>query len=368
MPPRARLLEDQSLRRVAVLRALQLGDLLCAVPALRALRRALPDATIALIGLPWAAAFVDRFAAYVDEFIEFPGYPGLPERAVEPRRLTRFISDMRARRLDLAIQLHGSGSFVNDCVALFRARRSAGFYEPGDSVPDLAGFMRWPAGGTETERLLGLIHFLGAPTATDTLEFPLNDRDRSDLSAALARVPGASTLSERPYVCVHAGARYPSRRWLPERFAAVADGLAARGLTVCITGTADERAITSAVIDRMRTVPVDLTGRLSLGAFAALVSGATLVVANDTGISHIAAAVGTRSVIIASGSDVRRWAPRDTGRHHVLWKDLACRPCMHRTCPIGHPCATSVGADAALGAADALLSEALAMRGPVHVA
>src|ERR1044071_6758640 len=103
-------------RTIALLRALQLGDLLCTVPAFRALRAAFPDARIVLIGLPWAKAFVERFSRYLDEFVAFPGYPGLPEQEPDYRRLTDFFNDMRKRQFDWVIQMQGNGSFVNDQI------------------------------------------------------------------------------------------------------------------------------------------------------------------------------------------------------------------------------------------------------------
>src|SRR5262245_37572888 len=118
--------------RVVILRALQLGDLLCAVPAFRALRAALPDAEIVLVGLPWARVLVERFPHYLNGFREFPGYPGLPERPAQVERIPAFLTAMQAERFDLVLQMHGSGPFVNRLTVLFGARRCAGFYLPGD--------------------------------------------------------------------------------------------------------------------------------------------------------------------------------------------------------------------------------------------
>lgn len=112
---------------IVVLRALQLGDLLCAVPAFRSLRTAFPKAHIALIGLPWAETFVGRFARYLDEFIEFPGYPGLPEQPVAVSAVPAFLLAMQRRRFDLALQMHGNGRHTNQLLALLDARTAAGF-------------------------------------------------------------------------------------------------------------------------------------------------------------------------------------------------------------------------------------------------
>lgn len=340
--------------RIAILRALQLGDMLCAVPVFRAVRVAHPHAQITLIGLPWARSFAERLSGYLDDFIEFPGFPGLPERAVVPEDVVRFLHAAQARRFDLVLQLHGSGSHINECVQLLGARRSAGFHDAGDVIPDPIRFIPWPVKGTETHRLMRILDAIGVEAQGDTTEFPVTDTDRAELRASheVARLEG------RTYCIVHPGARFPSRRWSPARFAAVADALAAEGMVVVLTGVADEAPVVAEVRALMRTSCVDLTGRLSLGALAALLDGARLVISNDTGISHLASAVGAPSVVIASGSDVERWAPADPWRHLVLWHEVGCRPCMHRECPFGHECAAGVSVDDVMDAAFAVLQRA----------
>ena len=303
--------------RVAVLRALQLGDMLCAVPALRALRGAWPGAEIVLIGLPSARAFAERFDAYLDGFREFPGWPGLPEREPQVGRIPAFLAEMQAERFDLAIQLHGSGPFVNEIVALLGAGRSAGFVLPGGYAPDPERFCRWPVSGLEIRRLLALTGFLGLPDRGEALEFPVREADRR----AFAAIAEARDLAPGTYACVHPGASVEPRRWPPGRFAAVADALAARGLRVVLTGTAGEAGLCREVARAMARPPLDLAGRTGLGTLGVLLEGARLLVCNDTGVSHVAAGLGLPSVVISTGDNPARWAPIDGRRHRVLCRE-----------------------------------------------
>jgi ADP-heptose:LPS heptosyltransferase len=308
-----------------------------------------------LVGLPWAREFVDRFSHYLDGFMAFPGFPGLPERAPDVAALPRFLLDARTRRFDLAIQLHGSGELSNPIVALLGARRQAGYYAPGAWSPDVA-CLPWGEPEHEILRYLRLMRELGCGDGDAALEFPFNEADRAAM-LALPPLPPAGH-----YVCLHPGARLPSRRWPAARFAQVGDGLAAHGWQVVVTGTAQERAIAGDVLDRMTAAALDLTGRTSLGALALLVSRAGLLVSNDTAVSHLAAATGTPSVIVCSGADPLRWAPLDHRRHRVLAAPAACRPCAFERCPIGHPCALGVSAAQVIEAALALGEECDASR------
>src|SRR5215212_7324160 len=110
------LMRDDRIRSVAIFRALKLGDMLCATPALRAMRRHWSNAHIALIALPWFREMADRYAHLIDEIIDFPGYPDLPEQASTPEAAAEFIKAMQGRRFDLVVQMHGSGEVTNPLV------------------------------------------------------------------------------------------------------------------------------------------------------------------------------------------------------------------------------------------------------------
>jgi ADP-heptose:LPS heptosyltransferase len=297
-------------RRVAILRALALGDLMCAVPALRAIRRAWPHAEITLFGLPSMREWSARFRTLVDRFMEFPGWPGLPEREPQLSRIPSFLGEAQAQRFDLVVQLHGSGTIVNSLVALIGGRQTAGFYPPGYYCPDAATFTPWPEKGLEIHRLLALIDHLGLPRAGDDLELPLGPDDFARLDA----------LVESPWnlVVIHPGASTPLRRWPVERFAAVGRRLIDVGYQLVITGVTGEQSLAKQLTALVERPVIDLCGRTELGTLGALVSRAAVVLSNDTGMSHIAAAVQTPSVVISTGDNPARWAPINRRLHRVL--------------------------------------------------
>jgi ADP-heptose:LPS heptosyltransferase len=322
--------------RIAVVRALPgLGDLLCLTPALRALRAAFPAAHVALVGLPNAALLLERLGSYVDELLPFPGFPGLPEVPFDQDRLDGFVAQAHERHFDLALQLHGNGPQSSAFTALLGARVTAGygpeapFLPPADDLP-------------EVRRPLRVLAHLGIPDRGDAVELPLTDDDER---AAASLVPPA------PYAVLHPGAADPARRWPPQRFAAVADALAERGLVPVVTGTEGERATVARVRRLAEAQTLDLTARTSLGALGVLLRDARITVTNDTGTSHVAAAVGARSVVVFRASDPARWAPLDRTRHRAL-PDPEPRPQPGDAVP---PLA-DVGVGDAVRAIDALLA------------
>jgi ADP-heptose:LPS heptosyltransferase len=367
-------------RRIAVFRALALGDMLCAVPALRALRAHAPGARITLVGLPWAQSFVERFAAYVDDLLPFPGFPGYPEQEGAIPAFLDFLRAARERRFDLAIQLHGSGELTNRIVALLGAKRVAGFVPKASnderrenrgrtpfserrggsrgqpkmgSVPDFRDrFLPWPEEENEVRRYLLLMQHLGVAPKGEHLELPLTWTDW-ELWEELAE---RHRLLAGAFVCIHPGARLQSRRWPAARFAALGGALAQEGWTVAITGSPGEAKLGAEIAAQVPGA-IDLTGETTLGSLAALVSKSALLVCNDTGVSHVAAAVGAPSVVVASGSDVRRWRPLDERLHPVVWHDTPCRPCLHDVCPVGHPCALGVPVERVLAEVRRMLNE-----------
>jgi len=305
-------LTEKEIKKIGIFRALQLGDMLCAIPAVRALRHAYPHAQIILLGLPWAKSFTERFDHYFDGFMHFPGYPGLPEQGFDPEIFREFTGQMQQQRFDLLLQMQGNGSLVNPMMELFGARYLAGFKTHGHYAPDNDLFLSYPDDCSEIERHLALMKHLEIASLGKELEFPIMKSDENELSSL--QLP----LVKQHYVCIHPGSRGAWRQWPTAYFAALADFSSEQGYKVVLTGTKDELHIVEDVARQMNNQPINLAGKTSLGAVGVLIRDAALLVSNCTGVSHIASALKTPSVVISMDGEPHRWAPLDTYRHRTI--------------------------------------------------
>ncbi|HEX3724357.1 MAG TPA: glycosyltransferase family 9 protein [Nitrolancea sp.] len=343
----------RSYERIAVVRALQLGDLLSAIPAFRSLRAGFPSAEITLIGLPWAQWLVQRVHQYIDHFVEFPGFSGIDEVEYVEERAERGCEALRDAKYDLIVQLHGSGQASNRFVqAIAQPGSQTAGYFVGERPEFLTFAAPYPDDQPEVLRNLKLMRLLGCPDTGCALELPLLASDQAAANELLA--PLTSTFeASRPLIGIHAGSRSPARRWPPERFALVADHLAyAHGARILLTGSPEEEVLAAEVASRMRTPVLNLAGKTSLGGLAALIARLDLFISNDTGPAHLANAVDTPSVTIFGPAEFLRWAPLDQRRHAIVRRPVACSPCPHWICPIDHRCLRWIAPDDVIAAAE----------------
>ncbi|MDM4722203.1 glycosyltransferase family 9 protein [Micromonospora sp. WMMA1363] len=276
--------------RIAVLRANALGDFIFILPALDALRAAYPRAEIVLLGAPWHAKLWRDRPGPVDRLLVVPPAPGIrePEPGEQPEStMVDFLGAAREERFDLALQLHGGGANSNPVVAGLGARLTAGLRAA--DAPPLDRWLRYVYYQHEVIRYLEVAALVGAPATTVVPTLAVTDADRAEAAEILGP-------PRRPRVALHPGATDTRRRWPADRFAEVARELHGDGCEVLVTGTTGEQAVVERVVAAAGVPVRPQVGTLSLGGLVGCYAGCALVVANDTGPLHLAAAVGTATV------------------------------------------------------------------------
>jgi ADP-heptose:LPS heptosyltransferase len=263
-----------------VLRALKLGDLLVAVPALRALRQAYPEHRLLYAAQGW-----------LEDALELVGgYELLPTHGLDVP------IPIEAGKVDIAVNLHGSGPESEARLAAIRPRTIVGHRTPERSGP------AWREEIHERERWTRLLQWHGIDAEPDDLRL---------LPPALpSPCPRATVL--------HVGAAYGSRLWPEDRFAEVARTLSDDGHQVVFTGSSAERP-RALDVARLAGLPEGrvLAGRLRLAAFMAAIAEARLVVSADTGAAHLASAFSRPSVVLFGPAPAEVWGP-PPGPHIVL--------------------------------------------------
>ncbi|TDN90686.1 glycosyltransferase family 9 protein [Microbacterium sp. BK668] len=311
---------------LVVLRALKLGDLLVAVPAIRGLRHAYPDHRLVLAVPGWLAPIVELVEG-VDDILPTPG---LDEQVALERG-----------RADIAVNMHGKGTESRGRIDELQPRLKIVHRVPeidGEAAGD-PGMPAWQDGILERERWVRLVGAYGVRAQADDVRLQ---------RGAPSPAHGATV--------VHVGAFYGSRRWPVERFAAVARRLRADGHAVVYTGDARERERALVVAEQAGDdASAVLAGRIDLGTFASVIADARLVVSADTGAAHLASAYSRPSVVLFGPASPSEWGP-PPGPHVVLTDERVRRGEAFAEEP--DPALLAVGVDDVLSAVDGLLPAA----------
>lgn len=313
---------------ILVLRALGIGDLATAVPALRGLRRATDrprHREEIWLAAPAALAPLVDLTGAIDRLV--------PVRGLEPVHWP-------VPAGQVAVNLHGRGPQSHRLLAGADPARMLAFACPAaqrDGPP-------WREDEHEVPRWCRLLRWYGIPADPDDLDLR---RPEPTMAAGVT--------------IVHPGATSPDRRWPPKQFAAVAQALAARGHRVVVTGSSGERDLALQVAAAAglpdRSV---LAGRTGLADLAALVAHARLLISGDTGVGHLATGFGTPSVLLFGPVSPRQWGPPpERAQHQVLWHQQPRRrtpePAGGLNPPAPHPSLAGISPEEVLAAAARVL-------------
>ncbi|MEF2277444.1 lipopolysaccharide heptosyltransferase II [Deinococcus sp. YIM 134068] len=347
-----------SARNVLAVRLDTLGDVLMTTPALRALKEGHPGRRLTLLTSPPGAA-VARLVPEIDEVLVYEA-PWL--KATAPRLSSapdfEMVRLLRERQFDAAaIFTVYSQNPLPSAMLCFLAdiplRLAHCRENPYQLLTDWVRETE-PEGGIrhEVQRQLDLVAAVGATTRDErlSLSFPMEAAERVAGLLASLRLNRS-----RPWAVVHPGATASSRRYPPEYFAEVARLLTDQGLTLLFTGSGGERDLIEDIRAMAGGVGHSLAGQLDLAELAALISASPLLISNNTGPAHMAAALGTPVVDLYALTNPQHTPWQVSSR--VLSHDVPCRWCYRSVCPEGHHlCLRGVRPEEVVAAALELLS------------
>ncbi len=334
-----------ALKRVLLRGPNWIGDAVMCEPAISAVRRLFPQAELTLLVKPAVAEL-------------FTGHPDVSHILVYDDRgqhagLTgkwRLANAMRRGRFDLAILFQNAFeaallTFLAGIPCRYGYATDGRRLLLSDPVPR-------PGRGAishQVEYYLGMLRPLGCEEPAASPRLVLFREEETAMAKRLAEsgISGAELL-----IGLNPGSTYGgAKRWLPERFAETADRLAGQlNAKVLIVGARGEEPLAQAIAGRITSKTVILSGKTSVRELMAAVKRCAVVVTNDTGPMHIAAAFGVPVVAVFGPTDWRTTAPFGTG-HALVRQPVDCSPCLLRECPIDHRCMTRVTVDEVVQAA-----------------
>jgi len=359
--------------RILCIRLDSLGDMVMTTPALKALKADRPQRHLTLM-TSVAGATIAPYLPMIDDVMVYDA-PWL--KATAPRQSSQpefdRVQELRDRQFDAAIiftvysQNPLPSAFM--CYLADIPLRLAHCRENPYQLlthtirdPEPDQFTRH-----EVQRQLDLVASIGARAQGDT-RLTVTTSPVAQCRMAL-RLRELGLTGDRPWLVIHPGATAPSRRYSPEGFAEVGRSLQAQGMAIVFTGTAAERELVASIQQQMQAPSISLAGQLDVADLIALLEAAPLLLSNNTGPVHLAAALGTPVVDLYALTNLQHTPWQVPQR--VLFHDVPCRVCYRSICPEGHHhCLERVTPDQVVAAIQDLLTETntpvLAASPPTH--
>ncbi len=341
-------LRDRCFERILLVKPSSLGDVVHALPVLHGLRRRFPSATIDWL-IASSLASLLRGHPDVSHVLEFDRrkYGRLGVNLGATRDFLRFVGQLRAKQYDLVIDLQGlfRSGFL---TWMTRAPVRVGFADAREAawafynrrIPTNGGATHAVDHNYQVAKVLGFEHI---PVR---FHLALSQADRSEALALLAE--DEPRRGNAGIVAIAPGARWETKRWIPERFAAVINALHAGAAVRCVlVGGPSEAALCEQIGQACRAAPLNLAGRTSLVHLAAVLERCDVVLCHDSGVMHLAVALERPLVCLTGPTDPRRTGPYRR-LDDVLREDLPCSPCFLRRlsqCEYGHRCMQDLKAE-----------------------
>lgn len=295
--------------KILIFRALKIGDMLCALPAIKNLHEFFPQSSISIVALPYMVPFLERYSTYFDSIIPFSGYPGLPEIPFDKIQYQKMVERIRKEKFDLLIQMHGDGSRIEGMMLDFRIPCVWSF-----SPKSRQGFFTYPVSYHEIHKHNALLNWYGVPTPHVHIPFPILMEDYVKFEELLMNYE----ILGKPFVVIHPGASCKERRWGIHNFAKVMQIIHIKGYTLLLSGVKKEMFLAEELKEYLDFSFINMMGVVDLGLTALLLKHSKGLITNCTGVSHIGAATSTKSIVISKDGDVGRWAPLNKEIHKTF--------------------------------------------------
>jgi heptosyltransferase-2 len=321
------------------------------LPAVAAIRMTWPRARISVLAKPWVAE-VYRLSPDVDEVIAYEE-PGRHGGVLGKWRLA---ADLRRHRFDGAILLQNAIEAA--IIALLAGIPLRAGYNSDGRGPLLTHSVRRTRAIRQCHQIdyyLEMVRALGCLPAGRSVRLRPG-KDYAETAARLLNAFGIAEAVGRPLIGIAPGAAYgPAKKWFPERFAAAADRLIDdTGAQAILFGSGGDRENTQAVGRHARHPMIDIAGKTDLKEAVALMARCDLFLSNDSGLMHVAGALGIPTIAIFGSTDPAATSPVGE-KSVVIHHPVACGPCLKPVCPTDFRCMEQIGVDEVYTAARRLL-------------